>query len=139
MYSLWNDFDRTLSAFDQLLREVEPAFARRGARRGLPLNISETEEAYTVVARVAGMKAEELTVETEGDVVILKGRRAVALPEGAQVLHRERADVHVERSLRFRTPIDREGITARLDKGLLTLRVPKAPEARPRRITVTTG
>lgn len=139
MYSLWNDFDRTLSAFDQLLREVEPSFARRGSRRGLPFNVSETDTAYTLVAQVPGMRAEDLTIETEGNTVILKGRRAVELPEGAQVLHRERADVQVERSLRFRTPIDREGITARLDKGLLTLTVPKAPEARPRRIEVSTG
>ncbi len=140
MRSVFTEFDRTFAHFDSLFRELErPRRARAPAPRSLSLNVHESEEAWTLVAQVPGLQVEDLVIEALDDVLSLKGRRSGSAPEGAKALHRERADLHFERSLRFRTPVDLDGVSAHLDRGLLTVRVPKAQVTKPRRIDVSVG
>ncbi len=129
-------FDRTFADFDRLFRELQ---GRESGHTKLPLNLYENDDAFVLVAQVPGVQAEDLVVEAEGDLLRLSVARSVSAPEGFKALHRERTPRKASQSLRFRTPIDPEGVSAKLANGLLEITVPKAASARSRRIDIVSS
>ncbi len=69
----------------------------------------------------------------------LSGERKAAPEEGASVHRRERPSGAFRRALDLPVPIDGEKVEAVHRNGVLTLRLPKAPEHRPRQISVKAG
>ena len=101
----------------------------------LPIEVRADDEAYLITAEVPGMVAEDLQVEVLEDLVTLRG-------EFKQEGSGERLIDEIDRSggfyRRIRLPeaIDAEAVEAKVENGLLTVRVPKAEEARPKKIEV---
>jgi HSP20 family protein len=115
------------------LRRYQPTGFNGGRR--LPIDIRADEEAYEITAEVPGLTAEDVKIEILEDVVTL--RAELELEEDAErVLLRERGPVSFERSLRLPDPLDIDGAEAKIENGLLRLRLPKAEEARPKMIEV---
>ncbi len=102
------------------------------------LEVLENADGYQVRAELPGVKAKDLTVEVVDDVLHLKGSRDLDLPEGAIARRRERTMRSFERSLRFPVNLDARKVEASLEHGILTVDVPKAEEAKPRKIKVRT-
>ena len=125
--------------------EVESAFGRFGRALGVarlrpPVNAYQDDDGVTVTAEVPGVKSEDLTVETEADTLRITARRAV--PEGvdeSRYHRRERQFGESTRELRLPAGLDTDGIEAKLSDGVVTIRLPKAEAARPRRIEVKAG
>jgi HSP20 family protein len=107
-----------------------------GGRR-LPLDVFSDEEGYTVLADVPGLEAADIEIELEQDVLTLKADRS-GRDEGehGSVWH-ERLHGARMRSLRLPEPVDRDAIQAWVENGVLTVRLPKSDEARPKKIAVT--
>ena len=129
----------------QFREEMEGAFGRFGRAAGIvaarpPVNVFQTDEGLTVTAEVPGVESKNLTVEAEGDVLRLSGTRKA--PEGAadEAFHRrERKTGDFTREIRLPAGLDTDKVEAKLADGILTVHMPKAEAAKPRKIEVEAG
>jgi HSP20 family protein len=107
-----------------------------GGRR-LPLDVQDDSQGYVITAAVPGLKAEDVQIEILQDTVTLRARPAEGEAEqGNGYLLREIHTGGFERCLRLPDPVDASQAEASVHDGLLTLRLPKAEEARPKTIPV---
>lgn len=100
-----------------------------------PVDIYETDEMLVVLADLPGVKVDELSIDLENDVLRIQGG-ASGQPEGQSLL-REYEIGRYLRQFTLNEAIDRQKISAELKHGQLTLRLPKAAKAVPRKIAVT--
>jgi len=99
-------------------------------------DIFETDEALTVIMEMPGVKKDNVSIEVENDVLRVEGRIDFSGYQGMEPVYTEYNVGHYARGFTLSGKIDRESISARLDDGVLTLTLPKAKEAMPRRIAV---
>ena len=104
----------------------------------LGIDVHADEEAYEITAAVPGMKVDDLKVEILEDVLTLRGEIPESPNGTGEFLLRERVSGKFERSLRLPESVDAEAAEAKVEDGLLTVRIPKSEEARPRLIEVKT-
>jgi HSP20 family protein len=102
-------------------------------------DIRETEEALIVVADVPGVDRESVEITLDRGVLTLRAARAAEAHEGFQPLLIEYEPGSYERSFTLPDAIDQERVAATVANGVLTLTLPKAKSARPRRIEVHAG
>lgn len=99
-------------------------------------DIFETDEALTVVMEMPGVEKKDLDVQLEDEVLRVEGRVDVSKYEGLEPLYSEYNVGHFARSFVLSSKIDAKRIAATVEDGVLTLTLPKAEEARPRRIPI---
>ena len=99
-------------------------------------DIYETDEALTVLMEMPGVAREGVSVALEDDVLRVEGRIDFGKYAGMEPVYTEFNVGHYARSFALSGTVDREGIGAQLEDGVLVLTLPKAREARPRRIAV---
>ncbi|QEX15206.1 molecular chaperone Hsp20 [Hypericibacter terrae] len=99
-------------------------------------DIYETEEALTVVMEVPGVEREAIDVNIENDVLKVEARIDFAKYEGLEPLYTEYNVGHFSRAFTLSNKIDQQRIGANVEDGVLTLTLPKAKEAQPRRIEI---
>ncbi len=97
-----------------------------------PMEVSTDEDGYAIRLEVPGIAPENLTVEIHGQSLNLSGKREAAVPVAGG---RQEAD-EFARSFRLPEDADGEHATASCEHGILTVRVPKHANAKPRQITV---
>ncbi len=132
-------------AFDDLRREIDQLFGRYGS--GVPMargvfpavNLYETSDAYLLSAELPGVGPDDIHVSLQGSTVTLEGERKRQAPSEASPHRLERQTGTFRRSFELPLDIDADHVEARHEHGVLTLRLPKAPEHRPRQITVQSG
>jgi len=130
------------SGIRQLRDEMEGALERFSGALGRresqpPLSIFQDADGVTVMAELPGVALSGVTVEMEGDRLRLSARRS--RPEGAkdeQYHRQERAVGEFVREVRLPAGLDADKIEAKLADGILTVRLPKAESARPRKVVV---
>lgn len=123
------------------VKEEAPAKGERvrPGRVFLPaVDIYETPEALVVVADLPGVSSEGLTLDLKENVLTISGK-VTPPPEKETILDQEYAIGDFHREFEVGELIDQEKIEAVLKDGVLTLTLPKAERARPRRIEVKTG
>lgn len=137
-------FDRMLT----LSRALDQALANdqtwpEGTRQGfwLPnVDTYETRGSFVIEADLPGVHPENVDISFEQGSLTLKGTRAptLAVPEEGEfrVYVAERPHGAFARSIRLPEYVDGERIEANFHNGVLTINVPKAPNAVPRKITV---
>jgi HSP20 family molecular chaperone IbpA len=104
------------------------------------VDIHETEEGLTLVAEMAGVDAESLQVEVERGVLTISGQAKAPELGGLRPVYEGMAvGGEFFRAFALSDEIDREKTAASLKDGLLTVTLPKAPEARTRKIPVQPG
>ena len=109
--------------------------AMQTREHSLDINIHEEEDAYVLSALVPGLNAEDLNVQVLEDVLRIQGDYKA---EESNYLVRELPSGSFTRTLRLPSVIDAEKVEARIADGMLTLTLPKAESARPKRISVKT-
>jgi len=108
------------------------------ARRFLPVtDIFETDQALTLIVEMPGVKKDNVDVRVENDILTIDGRVDFANYEGLQPLYTEYNVGNYIRSFQLSSKIDQGGINAQLKDGVMTLVLPKAEKAKPRRIAVS--
>jgi HSP20 family protein len=105
---------------------------------GFPtLNAWQDEQSFYVEAELPGLGLEDLEITLpEADLVSLRGQRKAPVAMDANWLRRERATGTFQREFRLPGPVAGEDVEATLKHGVLTIKLPKAPEIRPRKIEV---
>jgi len=101
-----------------------------------PLNVWEDAETVTVEAEVPGMKLENLEILIQGNELTIKGRRELTSEDGAVFHRRERGIGEFARLLTLPVAVDAERVEATLKDGVLRVVMPKAQDARTRKIVV---
>jgi len=99
-------------------------------------DIFETDESLSVVMEMPGVEKKDLDIGLENDVLRVDGRIDFSKYEGMEPVYTEYNVGHYTRSFTLSNKIDQERITAELDDGVLTLTLPKAKQAQPRRISI---
>ncbi len=107
-----------------------------GVRSQLPVNVWENDEALFVELEVPGLKSEDLELSVVGNELSIKVNRQPVEEQQMTYHRRERPVGAFTRVLRLPAEVDAEGVRADLQSGVLTVQLPKAPEARPRKIKV---
>jgi HSP20 family protein len=107
------------------------------ARRFLPVtDIFETSDALKVILEMPGVDNESVDVRVENDVLTIEGQVDFTKYQGLTPLYTEYNVGNYARSFELSSKIDQERIGAELKDGVITLILPKAEKAKPRKITV---
>ncbi len=83
-----------------------------------------------------GVEKNDITVALEEDVLRVEGKIDFSKYQGMEPVYTEYIVGHYARRFALSGKIDRDGIAAQLDDGVLALKLPKAKEAMPRRIAI---
>jgi HSP20 family protein len=104
------------------------------------LDISERKDAYLVTVELPGVEAEDLEITMEDGLLTIQGERQFTSESSEQQFHRiERRYGAFRRSITLPAQVQAEQIEASFDNGVLQIVVPKAEEAKPKRIQVRPG
>lgn len=106
-------------------------------RPGWPvMNAWRSSDNVVVETEIPGYRREDIEVLATRDTLTVQGRRESGSPEIGRTIHRERVATEFARSITLPAPIDPEAVQAQLINGILTVTLPLAEEARPRRVQV---
>jgi len=100
------------------------------------VDISENSEGITLTADLPGVSRANLNVHVEGNHLFIEGQSALETPKDAQALHAELRSSSYRRRFVLSRELETGKIEASLKDGVLTVRIPKRAELRPRRIEV---
>ena len=128
--SLWASFDQLLDGLDDLPRQLlAPAYP--------PLNVYEDAETFRIEAELPGLTQDQVKIDIVNRTqVTISGERPAGDREEARWHRRERGFGPFQRLVKLSAPVDADKVEAKLDNGVLRLTLPKADEARARRIVV---
>jgi HSP20 family protein len=120
---------------------IQPYPFRRLARaasqpreRTLGVNVLEQDDAYVLSALVPGLKAEDLNIQVLENVVSIEGEYKA---DEAEYVLSELPSGSFRRTLRLPAPIQADHVEAKIADGVLTLSLPKAESARPKKIQIS--
>lgn len=109
------------------------------SRMELALDVSESDEAYTVRASIPGVNPDDIDITYNANTLTIKGEvKEEKEVQEARYHLRERRFGSFSRSINLPSTIDASGIQANYEKGVLSLNLPKAEEAKPKRIEIKT-
>ena len=101
--------------------------------RFLAVNIRDEGETYLLTALVPGLKADDLNIQVLEDVVSIEGQFA---EDENEYLLQELPGGSFRRELRLPSALEADKVEAKIEDGILNLRLPKAESARPKKIKV---
>jgi HSP20 family protein len=133
MMTLRDAMDRLLqqsiSGTGQLLSNIRPD--------SIPIDVVERDDAFEVRASVPGVKPEDVEVVVQGERLTVRAEtRREEEQRGENWLIREQRFGTLQRTVTLPSAVDSDRAEARIENGVLTLRLPKAQETRPHRISV---
>ncbi|MCO5102098.1 MAG: Hsp20/alpha crystallin family protein [Burkholderiaceae bacterium] len=100
------------------------------------VDIFEDEHGITLCAEMPGVSKDRLNVQADRNGLSIEGDVSIEMPQGMQALYADVRATRYRRSFTLSGELDTERIEAQLNNGVLTLRIPKRAEFRPRRIEV---
>ena len=101
-----------------------------------PVDVFENDASITLLADLPGVPREQLHLRVDGDTLVLEATAVTAGPEDMVLVYGEAQIPHYRRQFTLSRELDPSRIEAQLRDGVLRLTIPKAEEARPRRIQV---
>lgn len=130
-----NDIDRM---FERFFGEMMPAEGRTTGSVWSPdVDVKEDEHQFTVLVELPGLKTNDIEVQVENNVLFISGeRRMEEKKEGENWHFVERSYGSFSRSFRLPKNVDSENVEANYADGMLTINIPKAEEAKPRKVQI---
>jgi len=138
---MMNQFTPLMRLQDEMNRLFENFFEDLPAQRpygaGYPaLNTWEDGDAAYVEAELPGMNMDDVEIYVTGKELTIGGERKIAQPEGASWHRRERSQGRFTRTLSLPWDIDADRVEARLQDGVLAIKLPKAETSKPKKVKV---
>lgn len=136
----WRELDQLTNRLSRVFSDEFPTPASDGD--WLPaVNVEESQEELILTAELPGMRREDIEIELENNVLTIRGQRQEERTEGEERRYHlwERRYGSFQRSFTLPRTVNGKQISAEYENGLLRVRMPKAPEARGRRIEIGSG
>lgn len=105
----------------------------------MPMDAYRSGDHFVVHFDLPGVEAESVELTVEHNVLSVSAQRSWQPEDGAQVLFSERPQGSFTRKLQLGDGLDSDHIEASYDKGVLTVRIPVAEAAKPRKVEITSG
>jgi len=113
------------------MQQREPETVLRPA-----VDIYEDAEGITLLADMPGVNREGLALEVDRDSLTIEGDARIETPKGMEALYADVRSTRYRRSFALSVELDTDAIKASLRDGVLSVRIPKRAEVRPRKIEV---
>jgi HSP20 family protein len=131
----WSELSRLQDQLSRFLEDFSTVPYLFGEGFSPLADLEETEDEYVVEIELPGVKKHDVSVELSGRRLVVSGERKERERSGV-LRRRGRVAGRFHHEVLLPGEIDPEGVTAHLEEGVLTVRVPKAATERPRRIEV---
>jgi len=137
----WDPFRDMMALRNMMDRWLEPSWSATTGWQpmswDLALDVAETEDDFVVKASLPGINPDDLEITYNNNVLTIKGEVKEEKDVDEQRYHlRERRYGSFSRSISLPTTVKADAIEASYEAGVLTLHLPKAEEAKPKRIPV---
>ena len=104
-----------------------------------PVDIFEDAHGIMVVAEMPGVSRDRLNVQADRNSLLIEGEATIDMPEGMEAIYADVQSTRYARSFVRSAELETEAVDAKLKDGVLTIRIPKRSEFRPRKIEVRMG
>jgi HSP20 family protein len=137
-------FGDLLSLRQAMDRLFEESFVRPGVTWGegglVPMDVYATDDDFVLEANLPGVKPEEVDITVENNTLTISGEAHSSRKEeeGATILQEIRRG-RFTRTLTLPAGLEPDKAKATFEDGVLTLRIPKAEQVKPRQIKITSG
>ena len=131
LIQLHSEMNRLMEHFFEDMPQTRPYAA------GYPaMNVWEDGESAWIECELPGLTLEDIEVLVSGSDVTVKGNRKIGAQQGASYHRRERSQGEFVRSLTLRWEIDADKVAATFRDGVLSIQLPKAETAKPKKVKV---
>jgi HSP20 family protein len=141
--STWPSFDRWANLRDEMNRLFDlPVMGNLAQQSQLfsgwtpALDLYQTNDNVVAVVEIPGMKKEEIDISLHDGMLTIAGERTGSTGEGENAERTERFSGKFRRSISLPTRVDAGKVTATYKDGILTVTLPKAEEAKPKKVEV---
>ena len=101
-----------------------------------PVDVVEDSAGITLRADLPGVPKEKLKLQVEAGTLTIEGEVSIAMPEGMEATYAEVSVPRFRRVFTLSKELDTGKVSAEFKHGVLSLRIPKAEHAQPRRIDI---
>jgi len=125
--------------FDRLFSRLFDVGGTAAPQRWVPpMDLMEAEDHFVLRADLPGLAEEDVAIEVQDGTLTISGERSAEHERREQGWFRvERSFGRFSRSLTLPDGVDADGVSAEFDRGVLTVRIPKPEQRKPRRIEIT--
>jgi HSP20 family protein len=141
MLSAWTAFPMLDRLLDDVMNDVSGTAFGTGATKSTyapAIDVRASDDEIVFVCDVPGVSRDDLEITVEGGTLTIKGQRRYE-GKGTDRVWLGRSYGAFARSFTLPDLVDADRMTADLADGVLTLRIPKQPKAKPRRIEIGGG
>jgi len=142
--STWPSFDRWASLRDEMNRLFDlPTMSNLARQAQLfsnwtpALDLYQTVDNVVAVVELPGMRKEDINISLHDGMLTIAGERQSSSGEGESAERTERFSGKFRRSISLPTRVDASKVSATYKDGILTVTLPKAEEAKPKKVEVT--
>ncbi|GIG34866.1 Hsp20/alpha crystallin family protein [Cellulomonas pakistanensis] len=125
--------------FQEMDRLMNQVLGQQRASATMPMDLFRSGDHYVLSVDLPGADPGSIDVNVDDRTLTIRAQRTARTEEGVQWLAKERPVGTYARQLTVGRGLDLDAITASYADGVLSLTIPVAEEARPRRIEVSTG
>ncbi|WP_345624158.1 Hsp20/alpha crystallin family protein [Streptomyces ziwulingensis] len=125
--------------FREIDRLAQQVFTQTPRPSAMPMDAYRSGDDFVVHFDLPGIDPESIDLDVERNVLSVRAERRSPAPEGAEPVVAERPTGTFTRQLFLGDTLDTDRIDASYDAGVLTLRIPVAEQAKPRRIQIAGG
>ncbi|MFC8921369.1 Hsp20/alpha crystallin family protein [Cellulosimicrobium sp. NPDC057127] len=136
MAAMTDPFTSTLDAMDRLVSQMAPGGRVSAASSAMPLDLFRAGDHYVLTMDLPGVDPGTIDVSVDDRTLTVRAERSPRTDPDVQWLARERPSGTFARQLTVGRGLALDRITASYEDGVLSLTIPVAEEARPRRIEV---
>lgn len=126
------EFDRVQREMNRFLRGTQPATAYRYPA----VNIWTRDEDALVTAELPGYSIDDMEISVHNKSLTISGKRRPVKEENVTVHRNERKPDEFQRTVLMPFAIDAEKVTARYEKGILTITLPRLEADKPKKIEI---
>ena len=130
--SLRQDLDRLFGAYE---RSITSPYVDNQETN----NLRDLGNEVVITVDLPGVSKDNIELSVSGDNVFVRASRGVEVPDGYTSHRRERASFTFEHAWKLPVPVETQKVEASLKDGVLTITLPKSPNAQPKQISVKAG
>ena len=103
-----------------------------------PADIFENADGIGIVLDMPGVTKDRLTVRSDRNELVIEGEASIDMPAGMEAAYAEVRSTRYRRSFVLTSELDADSVEASMKDGVLSIRIPKRAELKPRQIEIQT-